>query len=332
MRGMTAGERRPEVIPEVVFGGRGIGAVAGIGTEIRAGAGTGAVSAAAIRSSAESEAGSALETESGGAVIALLHANGFPPGAYRALGAALAPYGAVHAMTTRPFWPNEPSEGLDDWRLLAEDALAWLDQVSPGAPVRAIGHSLGGVTWFYAALAAPERFESLVLVEPVFLPPALLAQLAAGGSAAVLRLPLVRGALQRREQWPDRAAAFAHWRPKPVFERFGDAALWDYVAAGTVPRAEGLGVTLACPRDWEAQIYATPPLDVWDRLPELAVPTLGLRGALTDTIFPEAWALWQRLQPAATFRELPGLGHLLPLEDGAAVGAVIGDWWAGTER
>jgi len=320
MRRMTAGGRRPEVIPEVVFGGRESGAVAGMGTEIRA--------------DTEGERGGAIRANGGGAagsgtVIALLHANGFPPGAYGALGAALAPWGEVHAMAARPFWPGEPWEGFDDWRLLAEDALAWLDQVSSGAPVRAIGHSLGGVTWFYAALAAPERFESLVLVEPVFLPPAFLTGLSAGGSAELLRLPLVRGARQRRDHWPDRAAAFAHWRPKPVFARFGDAALWDYVEAGTVPHPDGRpGVTLACPRDWEARIYATPPLDVWDLLPRLTVPTLGLRGALTDTVFPEAWALWQRLQPGAAFRELPGLGHLLPLEDGAAVGAVIGDWWS----
>lgn len=214
-----------------MLGGREIGAVAGIGTEIRAGAGTGAVRAAAIRSSAESEAGSALETESGGAVIALLHANGFPPGAYRALGAALAPWGAVHAMAARPFWPGEPWEGFGDWRLLAEDALAWLDQVSPGAPVRAIGHSLGGVTWFYAALAAPERFE----------PGAGGAGIPAAGPAGAagrgwLGDPAPRwGRPTGAWTWPDRAAAFAHWRPKPVFARFGDAALWDYVAAGTVP-------------------------------------------------------------------------------------------------
>lgn len=298
-----------------------------------------------------------LSLGGGGAPIALLHANGFPPGAYGALGRALAPWGELRGLRQRPLWPGEPSDGFVDWWPLAADALAWLDQISPAAPVRAIGHSLGAVAFFYAALTAPERFQSLVLIEPVFLPPALLARLAAAGPTAATHLPLVQGALQRRDHWPDRAAAFAHLRPKPVFGRFGDAALWDYVAAGTVPvgsdtvgsytvgsdtvatsavgSAEAgpdrggpvAGVTLACPRHWEARIYACPPLDVWDLLGGLTVPTLGLRGAETDTLTPEAWALWRQLQPRASFRELAGLGHLLPLEDGAAVGAAIGAWW-----
>lgn len=298
-----------------------------------------------------------LSLGGGGAPIALLHANGFPPGAYGALGRALAPWGELRGLRQRPLWPGEPSDGFVDWWPLAADALAWLDQISPAAPVRAIGHSLGAVAFFYAALTAPERFQSLVLIEPVFLPPALLARLAAAGPTAATHLPLVQGALQRRDHWPDRAAAFAHLRPKPVFGRFGDAALWDYVAAGTVPvgsdtvgsytvgsdtvatsavgSAEAgpdrggpvAGVTLACPRHWEARIYACPPLDVWDLLGGLTVPTLGLRGAETDTLTPEAWALWRELQPRASFRELAGLGHLLPLEDGAAVGAAIGAWW-----
>lgn len=323
-----------------------------------------------------------LSLGGGGAPIALLHANGFPPGAYGALGRALAPWGELRGLRQRPLWPGEPSDGFVDWWPLAADALAWLDQISPAAPVRAIGHSLGAVAFFYAALTAPERFQSLVLIEPVFLPPALLARLAAAGPTAATHLPLVQGALQRRDHWPDRAAAFAHLRPKPVFGRFGDAALWDYVAAGTVPvgadavgavpvgsytvgsdtvgsdtvssdtvgsdtvgsdtvatsavgSAEAgpdrggpvAGVTLACPRHWEARIYACPPLDVWDLLGGLTVPTLGLRGAETDTLTPEAWALWRELQPRASFRELVGLGHLLPLEDGAAVGAAIGAWW-----
>ena len=105
-----------------------------------------------------------LDLGGDGAPIALLHANGFPPGSYRALGAALAPWGRVRALAQRPLWPAEPLETFHDWRVLADGALAWLDQISPDTPVRGVGHSLGGVALFYAALAAPERFSSLVLV------------------------------------------------------------------------------------------------------------------------------------------------------------------------
>ena len=76
-------------------------------------------------------------------------------------------------------------------------------------------------------------------------------------------------------------------------------------------------------RDWEARIYATPPRDVWRHVGALTVPTLALRGPRSDTLTPASWARWRALQPDATFVELPGTGHLLPLERPAAVAAEV---------
>lgn len=262
-----------------------------------------------------------------GEAILLLHANGFPPGAYLDLARCLAGAGRLRGLEQRPFWPGEPWDSFDDWRLLGQDLLDWMDRLALARPVRAIGHSLGGVALAYAAAAAPERFHSLVLIEPVFLPPALLEYLAAHPGAGD-RLPLTQGALKRRGHWPDKAAAFTHLRSKPVFERFSDHALWQVVSAATGAGPQGGGVRLRCPGPWEARIYATPPLDAWRLPPQLQLPTLALRGAETDTLREEAWSLWQALQPWATFRSIPSLGHLLPLEDGRRVGSEILDWWA----
>lgn len=52
------------------------------------------------------------------------------------------------------------------WSALAGDLLALADAVSPGAPVAAIGNSMGTGTILYAALQAPERFSALVLTAP----------------------------------------------------------------------------------------------------------------------------------------------------------------------
>ena len=70
-------------------------------------------------------------------------------------------------------------------------------------------------------------------------------------------------------------------------------------------------VVLSFPREWEAWIYSHPPTNVWDELPSLTVPTLAVRGTQSDTLTPDAWALWQNLQPAATFVEMDGVGHML---------------------
>ena len=42
---------------------------------------------------------------------------------------------------------------------------------------------------------------------------------------------------------------------------------------------------------------------MWDELPALAHPTLAIRATESDTLYPDAWALWQTLQPSATFVE-----------------------------
>jgi hypothetical protein len=52
----------------------------------------------------------------------------------------------------------------------------------------------------------------------------------------------------------------------------------------------------------------------------------------SDTLFPEAWALWQKRQPSATFVEMSGanpdtaLGHMLTLEAPEDVAAVVLHW------
>lgn len=261
-----------------------------------------------------------------GPLAILAHANGYPPGAYRRFVAPLLDRVRVWGIHQRPFRPDARTADLPDWHPLGDDIRRLLDEHEI-RDVVGIGHSLGGIAMLYAATARPEAFRALVLVEPVFLPPALIDEIRRDPRFAAERLPLVRTALNRRRRFPNHAAAFAHWRPKPVFARIPDAVLWDHVHAALRAAADASGeLELACPPEWEAHIYATPPTDVWDLVPRLQPPTLALRGAETDTIMPDAWELWRRLQPGAAFVELPDVGHLLPLEAPEAVAGVVGSW------
>ena len=52
------------------------------------------------------------------------------------------------------------------WSNLADDMLALIDEVSPDAPVDAIGASMGCATILHAVLRAPDRFRRLVLAIP----------------------------------------------------------------------------------------------------------------------------------------------------------------------
>lgn len=266
-----------------------------------------------------------------GPVLHFSHPNAYTPRCFRRFLACLTERHHVIAGRHRPLWylsPGAPSvpgpETFNDWNLIADDLLRFLDQQQLEGIV-GIGHSLGAVATMKAALREPERFRALALIEPVFLPPPVLDAIRANPSAAAEQ-PFVPAARRRRDRWPDRQAAFDRFREKSVFAGFPDDSLWDYVNEGLHDDPTTGEVALSFPREWEAAFYAHPPLDVWDEIPRLTLPTLALRGSESDTLFPTPWALWQNLQPSATFAEMDDVGHMLTMEAPEETAAVVLHW------
>ncbi len=239
------------------------------------------------------------------------HPNAYPPASFRQFLELLAVDYHVLAMDQRPLWPHSQPADMQDWQLFADDLETFLGEQSLQGII-GVGHSLGAVTTMSVAWQHPQRFRALVLIEPVFLPPAFL-QAAAQQPESLEQSPMAQIARKRRRTWPDRAAAYAHFRAKPVFQRWSDAALADYLDAGLQATADG-AVALVYSPDWEAQIYGRLPLHVWDEIPRVKQPTLAVRAAESDTLSAASWQLWQTLQPNAEFVELPGLGHMATME------------------
>jgi pimeloyl-ACP methyl ester carboxylesterase len=258
-----------------------------------------------------------------GPILHFAHANAYPPACYRQFIAPLASHYRVQAMLHRPLWPgSDPADLQGDWQLIADDLIDFLAQQGL-ENVIGMGHSLGAVATMYAAVKRPSLFRALILIEPVFLPPQIL-QLAAAHPEQAALMPLVQSAVYRRRRWPNRQDAFDRFRSKDIFARWSDEALWDYVNYAL--HQNGDTVALTFPPEWEARIYATPPQAVWHTLPQVTQPTLALRAAETDTVFPEAWQLWQQKQPQATFVQLEGVGHMLTMERPFLVAETILDW------
>lgn len=245
-----------------------------------------------------------------GPLLHFAHANAYPAGVYRQFLTQLARGYHVLAMDQRPLWPGEQPEQLHSWHPLACDLIDFLEERGAG-PVIGAGHSLGAVVTMVAAIRRPDLFSRLVLVDPVFLAPQIL-EMAAAHPEEAFEIPLVQIARKRRNHWPSRDAAFAHFRKKEVFKRFADEALRDYVEHGLAENHQG--VHLRFSREWEARFYGMPPLDVWELVPQIPHHTLAVRAAESNTLSSQAWQLWQELQPAAHFVEMAGAGHLVPLE------------------
>ncbi|MET4783306.1 alpha/beta hydrolase [Glaciihabitans sp. UYNi722] len=61
---------------------------------------------------------------------------------------------------------GHPVPAESEWTNLADDLLAFIDELSPDAPVAVMGSSMGTASTLIAASRAPERFTKLVLSAP----------------------------------------------------------------------------------------------------------------------------------------------------------------------
>lgn len=266
-----------------------------------------------------------------GAWLHFLHANGYPPEAYQPLIDLLLPAWHVIALHLRPLWVNAQPADLLDWAPLAGDLDQFIGALR-AAPLVGVGHSIGATTTLRLAIQRPERFRALVLLDPVLFPPWMIGlwkTIHRLGLSARLH-PLAPAAQRRRRVFASQQVMFENYRTKPVFARLDDTALWAYVRAIAAPRPDGQ-VGLRYTPEWEAHIYQTISLadaPIWQRLPELRLPVLLLRGAHTDTFWQQTADLFKRRLPAAAVLTLPDSGHLLPLERPAQVAAHISDFLA----
>jgi pimeloyl-ACP methyl ester carboxylesterase len=245
-----------------------------------------------------------------GPLLHFAHPNAYTPGTFRQFLRPLTAQYRVTAVHHRPLWPHSHPDELTGWDVVTDDLIRFFEQQN-WRQVIGVGHSLGAVATAKAAVRRPDLFRALVLIEPVFLPPHLLAAIRANPEEAGFR-SFVKTTRKRRDRWPSRQAAFDHFRPKEALASWPDAALWDYVNESL--RETDEGVVLAFPRAWEAKFYSRPPLDVWEVVAQLTQPTLAIRATESDTLFPDAWTLWQEVQPEARFVEIAGVGHMLTLE------------------
>ncbi len=247
-----------------------------------------------------------------GPVLHFSHPNAYTPRCFRRFLSPLTARYHVIAARHRPLWylsPGAPPvpgpETFNDWNLIADDLLRFLDRQRLEGII-GVGHSLGAVATMKAALREPDACR-------------------AAPQAAAER-PFVLAARRRRDRWPDRQAAFDRFREKEVFAGFPDDSLWDYVNEGLHDDPATGEIALSFPREWEAAFYAHPPLDVWDDIPLLTLPTLAVRGSESDTLFAGEWAAWQSLQPSAAFVEMSNAGHMLTLEAPEDTAAVVLHW------
>lgn len=89
------------------------------------------------------------------------HANGFPSATYAKLFEALAPEYRVDHLEMHGHDPRFPVN--DNWDNLVDELLHHLASLEQ--PVWGVGHSLGGVLHYHAALRRPELYRGVVMLD-----------------------------------------------------------------------------------------------------------------------------------------------------------------------
>ncbi|MCY1279179.1 Alpha/beta hydrolase family protein [compost metagenome] len=255
--------------------------------------------------------------------IFFAHANGFPSATYGKLFDALAPHYQVRHLEQHGHDPHFPVGS--NWEALVEELVHHLEQQD--APVWGVGHSLGGVLHYRAALRRPELYRGVVLLDSPMLPlPERLVLRTAKRFGFIDRLTPAGRTLGRRETFGDIEEAREYFAGKTLFRHFDPDCLDAYVRHALQPNGEGL--RLRFDPATEIGIYRNVPHNNPGRPQQLQVPLAVVRGERSRVVRRGDVRMVQRA-PRGECLSLPG-GHMFPLErpqDTAALLKSLFDRW-----
>ena len=187
------------------------------------------------------------------------HGNGFPGGSYQLLFDVWERAGwTVHAIDR--FGHDERFSVTSNWPHLRDELIEVVQQQAQlaNAKIMLVGHSLGGLLSLMAASKRPDLVQGLVMLDsPVVSGWRAHSLHMAKATRLIQRVSPAKVAVQRRREWPDRAAVLRHFAAKSVFARWDVRALAAYVDAG-FEEVDGKTV-LRFKREVEARIYNTLP-------------------------------------------------------------------------
>lgn len=164
----------------------------------------------------------------------------------------------AHGYSTRPDRPME-------WDGMAEDVIAVVEAVSPGAAIPAVGHSMGAAVLVLAEAARPGTIERAWTFEPI-----LFAELATGRPEPS---PISEGARRRRAVFASRDEVIERYRSRLPLRVLDERTLALYAEHGFVDLDDGT-VTLRCRPEDEAGVFEHHNTAAPAALADLAIPYL----------------------------------------------------------
>jgi lipase len=216
---------------------------------------------------------------------------------------------------------------ITSWAHFGED-LAGFVQARELHGLVGVGHSMGAHALVQAAAREPQRFQALLLVDPVIASPA-----AYHAPNPVLGSGM-HPAAKRRSRFASAEEMIERFATRRPYDLFDAQSLRDYCIHGLLPAADGQGLELACTPLTEASVYMTGRANasVYASVRALQIPVWVMRARQrTPEADPFDYSYsptWPELADEFRFgRDLliPDRSHFLPMEDPTQVAQRVGD-------
>ena len=184
-------------------------------------------------------------------------------------------------------------------------------------PYFAVGHSFGGVVSALMMGREPTAFRRAVLLDPVLFTPAMIGVMVLSDVVGLYkRNTMASKARDRRQHWPDRAAAYANFYERGMFKGWVPEALQAYVDYA-LKDAEGGSVELKCRPSREADIFGSFPRRLWSSLAKVQTPVKVEYGEKGFPFIARAVKRWSADKPLILGERVPG-GHCYMQQDPTA--------------
>lgn len=235
------------------------------------------------------------------------HANGFPSATYGKLFAAMGEACEISHLAQHAHDPRFPV--TDNWPNLVDELIHHLQQQSQ--PVWGVGHSLGGVLHYHAALRHPELYRGVVMLDsPLLTRVDQWIIRAAKRFGFIDRITPAGRTVGRREIFSDLAAARRYFSGKSLFRRFDPDCFEAYLLHGL--KADGGQLRLRFDPVTEISIYRSVPHTSPGMARHLQVPLAMVRGERSHVV-RRHHAMSVRSMREGEYLSVPG-GHMFPLE------------------
>ncbi|RQW29877.1 alpha/beta hydrolase [Rhodobacteraceae bacterium CH30] len=241
--------------------------------------------------------------------IHFAHANSFPASIYRKMLAVLEQHHTVGYLDTIGHNPLFPVS--DCWPHLVRETVAYIEEHYPAA-VYGVGHSLGGFLLFHAAIARPDLFKGIVILDSPLMGP-----LRSRGIWLAKKLGFIhkltpgKNTLQRRDNWAETDMMHDYFARKALFARWDPECLADYARHGSESNDKG-GVRLKFRPAIEHAIYTTLPHDHPRYRGQLKVPGVFVAGTQSG-VLKRGDLRWMQRHFGLSVEHQAG-SHLFPLE------------------